>query len=177
MIGKENLLRIGVLTKSHGIAGEVIIRLLPELFGYEPDPSWLFVDIMGGLVPFEVLSVRYIGQEALLLGLDTITDEEKAKRYQGAEVYIDPQELGEADETGDLNLNALVGCHVTDVQFGSVGDISAIHDIRQNPLAEIIYQGKSILIPLQEDFIRSYNRKTKELLVETPPGLISLYLE
>lgn len=177
MIRKENLLKIGVLTKSHGIEGEVIIRLFPEWFGYEPDPSWLFVDIMGGLVPFEVLSVRYKGQESVLLGLDTITDDEKVRRYQGSEVYIDPQELGDADDSEGLNMNALVGSQVIDTQFGPIGSISAIHDIRQNPLAEINYQGKSILIPLQEAFIRSYNRKTKELLVETPPGLINLYLE
>ncbi len=177
MIQKENLIKIGILTKSHGILGEVLIRLIPELVGTEPDPSWLFVDVQGGLVPFEVLSVRTKGDDALLLGLDTISNDEKAKRYQGADVYIDPKDLADEKDSDEINLNTLIGYSVVDRDFGPIGVISAIHEIKQNPLAEIDYQGKSVLVPLQEDFIVSLDRSTRLLVIKAPSGLIDLYLE
>jgi 16S rRNA processing protein RimM len=176
MINKDNLIKIGFLAKPHGVAGEVLIRLLPELAGAEPEPSWLFVDVSGGLVPFEVHSARLRGEEGLLLGLDTITSDEKARRYQGAEVYIDPRELG-ANENEDLTLNALIGYNVVDKTFGPIGIITAIHDIKQNPLIEIDFNGTEVLIPLQDDFIVSLDKETRLLLVKTPEGLIDLYLE
>lgn len=179
MITKEALLKIGVLTKPHGISGEVLVRLIPELSGTEPDPSWLFIDVLGGLVPFEVISSRTKGDVGLLLELDTLTDENKVNRFKGSEVYIDPLELGENDNENDtnLNINVLIGSNVIDEKFGSIGVISAIHDIRQNPLAEIDYKGKSILIPLQDEFILSFDKKKRILSIKTPPGLIDLYLE
>lgn len=164
------------MAKPHGVAGEVLIRLTPELVGTEPNPSWLFVDVLGGLVPFEVNSIRPRGDDSILLGLDTITNDEKARRFQGAEVYIDPLELGENNQT-NLNPNVLIGFNVMDSHYGPIGVISAIHEIKQNPLVEIEFRGKSILIPLQEDFIISMDKETRVLLVKTPEGLIDLYLE
>lgn len=177
MIQKEDLVKIGVLLKPHGVSGEVLIRLIPELFGTEPDPSWLFVDVMDELVPFEVQSVRNKGEDGLLLSLENINNEEKARRFQGADVFIDPSELNQEEESDQFNPNMLIGAHVIDENFGAIGILTAIHDIRQNPLAEIDHQGKSILVPLQDEFILSFNKEAKELIIKTPPGLIDLYLE
>ena len=33
-----------------------------------------------------------------------------------------------------------------------------------------------ILIPMNDEFISEVNRKSKTIIVETPPGLIELYL-
>jgi len=176
MINKDNLIKIGFLAKPHGVAGEVLVRLLPEFVGAEPAPSWLFVDVLGGLVPFEVQSARLRGEDGLLLALDTITSDEKVRRYQGAEVFIDPLELGASDNE-DLTLNALIGYSVVDKTYGPIGIITAIHDIKQNPLIEIDFNGREVLIPLQDDFIISLDKETRLLLVKTPEGLIDLYLE
>ena len=53
MFDKSKLLKIGALAKPHGVTGEMLVRLSPEWLGYEPDPDFLFIDLMGGLVPFE----------------------------------------------------------------------------------------------------------------------------
>jgi 16S rRNA processing protein RimM len=176
MIQKDNLIKIGVLAKPHGVAGEVLIRLIPELAGTEPEPTWAFVDVQGGLVPFEVFSSRLKSDEALLLTLDTLTSDDKARRFQGADVYIDPLELGAAEEE-DLTINALIGYQVVDKVHGPLGIITAIHDIKQNPLAEIEYKGREVLIPLQDDFIISMDKGSRHLFIQTPEGLIELFLE
>ena len=50
MIDKSDLVNIGTLARPHGVGGEVLLRLQPALTGYEPDPDYIFIDLMGGLI-------------------------------------------------------------------------------------------------------------------------------
>jgi 16S rRNA processing protein RimM len=177
MITKENLQKIGSLAKPHGVNGEVVVRLLPELEGFEPQPEFVFIDLLGGLVPFEVISVRTKGKNDLLMILDTLSTEEKARKLQGAEVYINQNELGEQPVNNDLSIHALTGYEVYDSEKGHLGKINAIIEINNNPLMEIIYKSKELLIPINEDFFKSVDNQKRVIELETPPGLIDLYLE
>jgi len=177
MIDKENLLRLGTIAKPHGVSGELQIRIFPEFAGMDVNPSWLFIEIDGGLVPFGILSVRSRSNDVLLAELDTITSEESARKYQNLSVFIQPQDISAGDDDEEPALHNLTGYKVIDNKFGNLGLIKAILDIKQNPLMEINHQGKEILIPLQEKFIISIDKKEKTLHIETPQGLIELYLE
>ena len=71
----------------------------------------------------------------------------------------------------------VIGFEVFDVNYGYIGTISGINDASSQPIFEIHYQGKEILIPLHDDFLKEVNRKEKKIIVTTPDGLIDLYLE
>ena len=60
--------------------------------------------------------------------------------------------------------------------FGSVGLISGVNDSSAQVLFEIDRNGIEILIPLNDDIISSVDRTNKTVTVNTPPGLIELYL-
>ena len=64
-----------------------------------------------------------------------------------------------------------------DENFGPVGVISNINDTTAQALFEIDREGTEVLIPLNDDIIRSVDRNKKTVTVHTPPGLIDLYLE
>ena len=70
----------------------------------------------------------------------------------------------------------LVGYTVEDVNFGKVGIIKAINDSTAQSLFEIDRDGTEILIPMNDAFIKKVDKKKKSILVETPEGLIDLYL-
>ena len=178
MINKEEFIQLGVIAKPHGILGELQIRISSDLKGIDVNPSWLFLEIDGGLVPFEVLAVRNRNSDVLIAELDTISSEEAARRYQNYTVFINPQDISSCNDDGeDYELNSLIGYKVIDNKFGTLGLIKSILDIRQNPLMEIGYKGKNILIPLQEEFIISIEKKEKTIHLQTPQGLIELYIE
>ena len=40
-----------------------------------------------------------------------------------------------------------------------------------------MHEGKEILIPLHDNFLKEVNRKEKKIIVETPEGLIDLYMQ
>ena len=70
----------------------------------------------------------------------------------------------------------VIGFEVVDVHYGRVGVITHINDRSSQPIFEIEHEGRQILIPLHDDFLKEVNRKDKTITVATPEGLIELYL-
>ena len=167
---------IGTLAKPHGIAGEIVLRILPQWESYSPNPSYIFIELQGEVVPFQLNSLRIKNNLEWLVTVDTITSTEDAQKLQGAEVYMDLKELGEASEE-IANTKSLLGYSVEDKNFGSLGKVKRVAEIQNNPLLEVEHKGKEILIPFQEDFIISIDKEKRMILLDTPPGLIDLYLE
>ena len=177
MIDKSKLLKIGILAKPHGVTGEMLIRMMPQWQGYEPDPDFLFIDIQGGLVPFEVHTIRYRNDQDLLIVLDTISTEEKARRVQNSDVYIDPEELGQEPPQPEFSIQQLVGFEVTDKTMGALGKIRSVADIQNNPLIELFYKEREVLVPIHSEFIVSIDMEKRQMEIDAPAGLIELYLE
>lgn len=168
--------KIGTLTKPHGIAGEVLLRILPQWQVYTPNPSYLFIELQGEQVPFQLNSFRIKNDLEWLILIDTVNSTEDAQKLQGSDVYLNVEELGKVSkETNDTR--SIAGYSVTDKNFGSLGKVKRIAEIHNNPLLEIEYNEKEILIPFQEDFILSIDKEKQTILLNTPPGLIDLYLE
>lgn len=178
LVKKEDLLKIGVFSKPHGISGEVLIKLNPDFCEKTIKPKWLFINIDGGVVPFEVLYFKGKGNDAITVKLDTIDSEKSAKVYQGFEIYINPKDITTSDNEVDLeaNIYELINYTVFDKKHGNIGIVRKIIDIQQNPILVILYDEKDILIPMQKDFILSIDVNKKELYIQTPIGLIELYL-
>jgi 16S rRNA processing protein RimM len=63
-----------------------------------------------------------------------------------------------------------------DITYGHIGIIKAINDTTAQALFEVEKDGKEILIPVNDEFIVKVDRK-KTIIVNTPEGLIDLYLE
>jgi 16S rRNA processing protein RimM len=58
-----------------------------------------------------------------------------------------------------------------------VGEVKSVNDNSPQALFEIDNNGKEILIPINDEFIKNINRETKTISVLTPPGLIDLFVD
>lgn len=177
MIDKDQQIHLGQVAKPHGVDGEVLIRMLAQWENYEPAPDFIFLELHGGLVPFEVKALRYRHSHDLLVLLGRINGQEQARQLQGTAVYIAAEDLGEAPQEEKRSLNLLTGFQVNEQRRGSLGKIQAVIEIQNNPLIELLINEKEVLIPLQEDFIVHIDWKKRELTMQLPEGLIELYLE
>jgi 16S rRNA processing protein RimM len=125
LLNKNCLLKIGILSKPHGVFGEVLIRLLPDFYGSVIKPEWLFIDVNGGIVPFEVLSIKTRGNEAIIVKLDTIDSEKSVNGYQKFDIYINPDALIKSDKKGDTGagngIYEFIGFTVFDKKRGNIG--------------------------------------------------------
>lgn len=175
MIREEDVIRIGLFTKPHGINGEVVLQFTDDVFD-RVECDYLIAKMDGILVPFFMEEYRFKSDTTALIKFERIDTAEEALRLQGVEAYF-PLELAEQAEEGELNWNSFLGMQVVDETEGDLGVITRVDTQTLNCLFEISGDRGEILIPAQEDFIVELDRKGRRLMVQLPQGLLDLYAE
>jgi 16S rRNA processing protein RimM len=176
MLEKSDFTPVGIIAKPHGISGETAIRLFPEAAIHDLYPSFIFIDIDNGLVPFRVSSYRYKSDDVLLVKLPLLLSEEKIRNFMEHTVYIDPKEITKTAASLD-NLNAFNGYSVTDAKAGVIGVIDNIQNISGNPLFIINGINGEVMIPVAEKFIIEINDSDKIIKMNIPEGLLDLNIK
>ena len=173
MILKEDCTQIGYIQKHHGVKGELVLALGDGVYSDELDPEFILLDIDNGLVPFFVESYRVKSAKNMLVKLESVEEENKAREMVGTQAYLETNLLNSEGEMADA---AFIGFQVNDKQKGNIGVITEIQEISNNPLFVLDFDGKEILIPINPDFIVDVNEDNRIMQVDLPKGLIDLYL-
>ena len=166
---------IGQIAKLHGYKGGVSLFLdvtHPEEY---MDMESFFIEIDGILTPFFVESFKLKNKGFAAVKFQGINTEQEAKSLLKKKVFIPETELRELDESNFYD-HEVIGYEVEDVVKGEIGKVTAIADLKQNPLLVIEFKDKEILLPIFEGLIVNVDRKLKRLKVKAPDGLIDLYL-
>jgi 16S rRNA processing protein RimM len=173
MINKEDCLLLGTIAKPHGTKGSVLLRLR-IIKSYEIR-KWdsVFVEIDGLLVPFFIEEFKISSADALILKLESVDSETKAREMAGNAVYAAKEQVRLRKKTPG-EFPDLKGYKVQDVALGFVGTAVDIADIANNPLLRVTRDGKEFLIPAHEDIILEVNTKKKEILIRAPEGLFEI---
>lgn len=166
---------IGQIAKLHGYKGGVSLFLdvtHPEEY---MDMESFFIEIDGILTPFFVESFKLKNKGFAAVKFQGIDTEQEAKSLLKKKVFIPETVLRELDESNFYD-HEVIGYEVEDVVKGKIGKVTAIADLKQNPLLVIEFKDKEILLPIFEGLIVNVDRKLKRLKVKAPDGLIDLYL-
>jgi 16S rRNA processing protein RimM len=172
-VNLDNLAVLGHTMKPHGLKGALKVRLtsgaIPQIAINEP----VFILLQGGPVPFFVEEKPDVSRSTIVLKLEGIDSIDAAEGFVGKEVLIQPDRLEWEEETG---LNALIGYSVHDLNLGDIGTVTGVMELPQQSILEILHKGKEVLIPAVEGIIQGIDPKKKQIVVETPEGLVDLYL-
>lgn len=169
MIRKEEVFKIGVLNKPHGVKGEIGFTFTDDVFD-RVDCDYLILLLDGILVPFFIEEYRFRSDNVALVKFEGIDTAERARRFSNVEVYFPSKYLEEED--GISSWNFFVGFQVEDIVHGNLGEITHVDDSTVNVLFVIERDGREILLPAHEEFIRGLDKKKKLLTVEIPDGLL-----
>lgn len=145
----------------------------PEL--YEHLDS-VFVEVRNNLVPFFIESSQLHKSELLRIKFEDVDSEADADALMKSELYLSLEFLPKLE--GDkFYFHEIIGFKVEDANFGHVGLIKSVNDSTAQSLFEIDRNGVEILIPMNDEFITKVDKQHKTIFVETPDGLIDLYLD
>ena len=172
---KDDCFYLGKIVSKFSFKGEVLIKLdsdNPEM--YENMES-VFVDYNNNLVPFFIERARLHKSDLLRVKFEDVDTEEDADDLMKAALYLPLDLLPELEED-QFYFHEIVGFKVQDLQKGDIGTLTAVNDSNAQTLFEINYNGKQILIPMNDQFIHKLDKPNKLLIVDTPEGLIDLYL-
>lgn len=173
---KEECFYLGKIAKKYSYKGEVLAYLdtdEPEL--YEKLES-VFVEIHKHLVPFFIEKSQLHKNDFLRIRFEDIDSEEAADRILGCELYL-PLKFLPKLEGNKFYYHEIIGFEAEDQRLGTIGTITGVNDSSAQPLFEIKKGDIEILIPMIDDFIVKIDRDNKKIILNTPEGLVDLYLE
>ncbi len=170
---KSDCFYLGRITKKFSFRGEVILKLDTDEPDIYENLDAVFIEMGKDLLPFFIEKSSFQRGNELRVRFEDIRTEEDAEAILKKEVYL-PLELLPKLEGKQFYFHEVIGFTLTDVKQGVIGTIESINDSTAQAL--FIVEGKDgqVLIPMVDDFIRKIDRKKKEVLVETPDGLIDM---
>ncbi len=166
---------LGKIVRKYSFKGELLIKLDTDEPALYENLDAVFIFVGNSLIPFFIESSQLHKSDLLRIKFEEVTNEEDADALMKSDVYL-PLELLPKLEGNKFYFHEVIGFTMMDTNFGKVGTIKGINDNTSQSLFEIDRDGIEILIPMNDEFIVEVNRETKTITVETPEGLIDLYL-
>ncbi len=166
----EDLFKVGVITQTHGLKGEV------KVFPTTDDPMRykslkdVIVDTGKEKIDMEISSVRF--QKNLVIvkfkGIDDINDIEK---YKKSEIYVTRENAVPLEEN-EYYIADLIGLKVYSDEDEELGQIKDVLQTGANDVYIIKKAGaEDLLIPAIKDCIKEVNIEEGTMLVHLLPGL------
>ncbi len=172
---KEDCFYLGKIVSKYSFKGEVLVKLdtdQPEI--YENMES-VFVSIGNNLVPFFIDRCRLHKSNLLRIDFQEVKDEAAANRILGAQLYL-PLNMLPPLTGNKFYFHEVIGFTVQDQIHGDIGIIEAVNDSASQVLFEVKNGDKELLIPVTDDSVTKVDRDVKTVHVNTPDGLVDLYL-
>ena len=170
MIKEQEVYKIGVIGKAHGVKGELSIQIDDDVFD-RVDAEYLVLKLDGIFVPFFMEEYRFKSDSVALVKFEGVDTQERARELTGVEVYF-PRELAEQDEEAELSYAALVGYTLIDNNSGKpVGTIAYVDEQTLNIMFEL-EDGR--LIPASEELIVDVDQKNRTITLDIPEGILDL---
>ncbi len=155
-----DLLKIGRITKAHGLRGEVIVQLWTD-HTQRLDPGNVLSSPSG---PLRVEDARPSSGDRWIVAFEGLFDRNDAERLRGVELSAEP-----LDEPGTLWVHDLVGALVRDAAGASLGRVAAVE---ANPASDLMVLESGGLIPVH--FVTAHDAAAGTVDVDIPEGLLDL---
>ncbi|KPE49379.1 ribosome maturation factor RimM [Chryseobacterium indologenes] len=171
---KEDCYLLGKITRRHGLAGNVILKLdtdQPELYNKLES---MFVEINGLLVPFFIEKSSWSKNDALNLLLKNST-EAIVDQVLGKNVYLPLATLPKLSGK-QFYYHEIIGFDILDQDNNNCGVIRSVNDQTAQNYFITNLDGKEVVIPIIKDWIMEVNREEKYIKTELPEGLIDVFL-
>ena len=168
----QNYISIGHTKKLHGIKGGVKLNIKDDYLEDFDKTDVLFLAINGRKIPFFIQ--KKIHDIPFRVIFEDHNNRELAQALVGKEIFLTDQQVTLKETISHLEYEPYIGYLLKDMEAGKIGVINDILEYPQQEMAIVSYQGRDILIPMNEQLITSINETDRIILVHLPDGLLEL---
>lgn len=167
----EDLLKVGVITTTHGVRGEVKVFPTTDEAERFLELDYVLLDTGRELRKLEIQNVKFFKNLAILKfkGIDNINDIEM---YKGRDLWI-PREEGQKLEEGEYYVADLIGMNVL-LEDGTVfGTLKDVMETGANDVYVIDTKDRGeVLLPAIRECILDVNVEESTMTVHLMKGLL-----
>ena len=168
----EDCFLLGYITKTHGIHGELTIKLdVDDPSRYNKMESVL-VNENNTPVPFFIESWTH-STDKVIVAFEGIETLDEAHQMVGKSLHLPLSALPELPED-QFYFHEIIGYEVIDRNHGNLGKVEAINDSTSQILIEINYEGQDVLIPLVDE-IAQVDKGKHQITTYLPEGYLDIY--
>lgn len=165
---KESLVKIGYVMKTHGLKGEITLKLNADA----PDLSVgeaVMIEMDSGHVPYFVEKISYKHDQAFLK-LEEVQNIEQSGKLKGRSIFIDKSKRPKL-KRGEYYDDELVGFEV----YNHSESLGFVVQVISQGVARFLEVGeRGVLIPMNGPFIKSISKSKKRIEVELPEGFLEI---
>lgn len=171
---KEDCYFLGKITRRHGLAGNVILKLDTDQPTHYRNLDSIFVEVNGLLVPFFIEKSVLSKQDALTLSFKN-SSEALVDQSLGKSVYLPLSTLPKLSGK-QFYYHEVIGFEILDEQENHCGVIRSVNDQTAQNYFVTNLDGKEVIIPLIKDWILEVNREERYIKMQLPEGLLDVFL-
>ncbi len=172
MIKREEVYKIGIFNKPHGIHGELQFTFTDDIFD-RVEAEYIVCLLDGIFVPFFIEEYRFRSDTTALMKLESVDSAERARMFTNVEVWF-PVKHAEEAAPGELTWNYFVGFRMEETHHGYLGEVTDVDTSTVNTLFVVDHNGSELLVPAREEFIKDIDQAHKVITVTLPEGLLAL---
>ena len=162
---------VGIVTRPHGIHGDVKIRSMmsdPQLLSAITKVRATYSD--GKVANLEISEIRVHGQ-SILMHFRSVDDRQSAEQLRGTQLDIARSDLPPLGKD-EYYLGDLVGYQVVTEAGEEIGKITQALDLPANDVIEVSCDDRPVLVPLVDEIIRKIDPATRQVTVRLIEGLL-----
>lgn len=166
---------IGKVAATHGLQGEIVLKHALGKKTDLKDLKNLFIkEKNGSLLPWFIEATRIKNDAEIYIKLETVNTVDAARTLVQKEVWLAQKDFEKyAAKAAPISL---LGYTIVD-DGKALGTIEEIIEQPHQILCRLTIQGKEVLIPLHEEFLKNIDNKNRKVMVKLPDGLLDIYLK
>ncbi len=190
-MGNSQELVIGLITKPHGIKGELCVTYYAESLFLLKAPLLAYAEDSEEAIEIKISKYKQ-AKGHIIVSVDGCNDRDKAEEYRNYEICIDAHTMqdflhkyqassrqGKNEE--EVFIYQLIGLDVFTLSDGAqshLGELKKVDFMGGKEIWTILSKdNKEILFPAVPEFVSTINIEEKKVIITPPEGLIELYYE
>lgn len=160
-------IKIGTLTTSHGLKGEVKVMGNPEIF-HTNFRGTIYLSRNETIIPLQIAQVREIGEERFIVKFKEFSSLNEIENFQNLELLIDEADLPALKEEEYYHKD-LIGKIVVNQEGIERGIVSSVVSFPQGDYLEVMIQEQKKLVPFRKEFVVEIQEK---IMIHEIEGLL-----
>lgn len=171
---KEDCYFLGKVTRTHGLQGNVIMKLDTDQPEQYNKLEGVFLEINGLLTPFFIEKQSWQKGDTKIIFFKNATAA-LADQLVGKNVFLPLSTLPKLSGK-QFYFHEVIGFSIFDENNQLCGVIKEVNDQTAQHYFVLTLQGKEVVIPIIKDWILEVNREEKFIKMTLPEGLLDVFL-
>lgn len=166
----EDKFRVGVITNTHGLRGEVKVFPTTEDPERFRDLKEVLLDTGGEWLELEVSSVRFF-KNLVIVKFKEFNSINEIEQYKGKDLYVSRENAIPLEE-GEYYLADIIGSAVVTEDGAVFGELKDVLETGANLVYVVLHEGKEVLLPVIPDCVKNVDVEQKKVAVHIMKGLL-----